>query len=40
MQYRYIDGYSWEKIGNVMHCDRTTAEKAVTRYLKKNSSFK
>lgn len=37
MQYRYIDGYTWERIGEVMNCDRTTAEKMITRYLKKNN---
>lgn len=34
MQYRYVEGYTWENIGKVMHCDRTTAEKMVTRYLR------
>ena len=36
MQFRYIDGFTWEKIGEIMHCDRTTVEKSITRYLKKN----
>ncbi len=35
MQFRYIDGFTWEKIGEIMHCDRTTVEKSITRYLKK-----
>lgn len=35
MEYRYIEGYTWKKIGEIMHCDRTTAEKIVTRYLDK-----
>ena len=35
MQYRYIDGYSWEKIGCIMHFDRRTCERIVSRYLKK-----
>lgn len=38
MQYRYIEGFTWEKIGEIMHCDRTTIEKMITRYLKKNNS--
>ena len=37
MQYRYIDGYTWEKIGNILHCHRTSAEKIVTKYLSKNN---
>ncbi len=36
MQYKYIDGYTWKKIANIMHYDRSYPEKAVTRYLKKN----
>lgn len=34
MEYKYIEGYTWEKIGRLLHCDRTAAEKAVVRYLK------
>lgn len=33
MQYRYVDGYSWEKIGDIMHFDRRTGERIVSRYL-------
>lgn len=36
MQYRYVDGYSWEKIGDIMHFDRRTGERIVSRYLKIN----
>lgn len=36
MQYRYIDGYSWEKIGCIMHFDRRTCERIVSRYLKRD----
>lgn len=36
MQFRYIEGLTWETIGNIINCDRTTAEKIVSRYLKKN----
>lgn len=36
VEYRYIDGYTWEKIGQIFHCDRTTAEKAVSKYLREN----
>lgn len=39
MQFRYIEGLTWEKIGDIMHCDRTTAEKIINRYLKKNNSM-
>ncbi|MFG6367795.1 MAG: hypothetical protein K1W16_05120 [Lachnospiraceae bacterium] len=34
IQYRYVDGYSWEKIGDIMHFDRRTGERIVSRYLK------
>lgn len=34
MQFRYIDGYSWEKIGEIMHFDRRTGERIVSRYLR------
>ncbi len=34
MQYRYVDGYSWEKIGGIMHFDRRTGERIISRYLK------
>lgn len=34
MQYRYIDGYTWDKIAKSMHCDRTYPEKLVSKYLK------
>lgn len=37
MQYKYVDGYSWEKIGNILHCDRTTVQKIVTRYLENHN---
>ena len=33
MEYKYIEGYTWERIGQIFHCDRTAAEKAVVRYL-------
>ena len=36
MEYRYIEGYTWEKIGKIMHCDRTGAEKAVAKYLREH----
>lgn len=35
-QYRYIDGLTYEKIGDMMHCDRTTVERTIDRYLKNN----
>lgn len=36
MQFRYIDGFTWERIGEIMHCDRRTGERIVSRYLKRN----
>ena len=36
IDYKYIEGYTWEKIGRIFHCDRTTAEKRVSNYLKEN----
>lgn len=39
MQFRFVEGLTWEKIGGIMHCDRTTAEKMVNRYLKKSDKF-
>jgi DNA-directed RNA polymerase specialized sigma24 family protein len=35
-QYRYVDGFKLEKVGELMHCDRTTVEKTISRYLKEN----
>jgi DNA-directed RNA polymerase specialized sigma24 family protein len=35
-QYRYIDSLTYEKIGDMMHCDRTTVERTIDRYLKNN----
>lgn len=40
MEYKYIEGYTWEKIGRLMHCDRTTAEKAVAKYLREHPEGK
>lgn len=37
MQYRYVDGYSWEKIGGIMHFDRRTGERIISRYLKRKN---
>lgn len=37
MEYKYIEGYTWEKIGQIFHCDRTTAEKSVSGYLREYS---
>jgi hypothetical protein len=36
LEYRYIDNYTYEKIGELMHCDRTTVERTIDRYLKNN----
>ena len=39
LEYRYIDGYKWEKIAKILHCDRTTPEKVITKYLSEYESF-
>lgn len=39
MQYRFVEGFTWEKIGGIMNCDRTTAEKMLNRYLKKDNNI-
>jgi DNA-directed RNA polymerase specialized sigma24 family protein len=36
IQYYYVDGYTYEKVGELMHCDRTTVERTIDRYLKNN----
>lgn len=36
IDYKYIEGYTWEKIGRIFHYDRTTAEKRVSNYLKEH----
>lgn len=36
MQYRFIDGYKWEKIGKILNCDRTYPKKMIDQYLDKN----
>lgn len=36
MEYRYINGWSWEQIGRKFNCDRTTVEKTISKYLAKN----
>lgn len=35
MQYRFIDGYKWEKIGKILNCDRTYPKKMIDQYLDK-----
>lgn len=40
IEYKYIEGYTWEKIGRIFHCDRTTAEKKVSNYLKEHPEEK
>lgn len=37
MQYKYVDGYTWQRIAQIMHYDKSYPEKAVTRYLNKHS---
>lgn len=36
MEYRYVEGRTWEQIGAMMNCDRTTAEKCISKYLEEN----
>jgi DNA-directed RNA polymerase specialized sigma24 family protein len=33
IRYRYVKGYTTEKVGRIMHCDRTSVEKTIKRYL-------
>jgi DNA-directed RNA polymerase specialized sigma24 family protein len=33
IEYRYVKGYTSEKVGEIMHCERSTVEKAIKRYL-------
>ena len=35
MQYKYVDGYTWQRIANIMHYDKSYPEKAITRYINK-----
>ncbi len=37
MQYKYVDGYTWRKIARIMHYDRSSPEKIITRYLNRHS---
>lgn len=34
MRYRFLDLYGWYEIGELLHCDRTTASKKMRAYLK------
>lgn len=34
MRYRFLDLYDWYKIGEILHCDRTTASKKMRAYIK------
>lgn len=34
MRYRFLDLYDWYKIGELLHCDRTTASKKLRAYIK------
>nr|WP_297935342.1 DUF1492 domain-containing protein [uncultured Lachnoclostridium sp.] len=36
IEYKYIEGKTWDEIGKNIHCDRTTAEKMVSKYLREN----
>lgn len=35
---RYEIGMTWERIGRELHCDRTTVEKKVSKYLREQSA--
>lgn len=37
LQYRYIEGYTWEKVSKVIHCDRTLPEKTISKYIKEHN---
>jgi DNA-directed RNA polymerase specialized sigma24 family protein len=36
MEYRYIDGYSSRRVGELMNCDRSTVEKAISKYIREH----
>ena len=36
MEYKYEKGYTWEQIGKLLHCDRTTVEKTVAKYIQEH----
>ncbi len=36
MVHKYEKGYTWEQIGKIMNCDRTTAEKQVVKYMEEH----
>lgn len=36
MQYRFISGYGWKKIGKLLSYDRTYPKKLIDQYLKNN----
>lgn len=36
MQYRFVDGYKWEKIGKLLNYNRTYPQKLIDYYLKEN----
>lgn len=36
VEYKYIEEYTWAEIGYKFHCDRTTAEKKVSNYLREH----
>lgn len=36
MQYRFMDGYKWEKISKLLHYERTYPKKLIDGYLKKH----
>lgn len=39
MQYRYIDGLSWEEVGKRVNYDRSTLSKLVNKYIEENKTF-
>ena len=39
MQYRYIEGLSWEEVGKRVNYDRSTLSKLVNKYIEENKTF-
>ena len=37
---KYEEGYSWGKVAEILHCDRTYPEKLLTKYLKEHKEEK
>ena len=33
MQYRYVEGFSWERIAGIMHYDKSYIQRLISKYL-------